>query len=403
MARPQPIVIPGGLSSKKTFTDVNVDVGALVRLFDSIRNKNIEARQQEEFPEQFGSVFEQQVPAAGPQLPAGGIEDVGIAQEGAELAPPPTAAVVPEDVQALGKLFASTPQGRAEGRQFATEALKAKLAPTKTGKREILKDAAGFQRFTDTGERVFPTVEKPAQETDAASEVQSSEMLPSGLVQIVRKNGDIELKKPTEADKILIEAAEKRGSKLQGLRAGEREEAKSASKQANKAFTSLSGLRKNISNLDKGITEIDRGAKTGAIEKRFPSIRAASVRLKQVQQDLGLDIIQNTTFGALSEGELELALDTALPTGLNETELRDWMVAKRDAQKKLMGYIEESAIFLGTPGNTIAKFLTQQKAKQQTSQPAAAVIETLPEGATQVGTSGGKKVFKVGDKTFIED
>lgn len=382
MARPQPIVVPGGLSSKKSFTDVNIDVGALVQLFEGIRQKNIEARRQQEFGEQFGSVFAQEVPAEGPQLPAGGIEEVGIAQEGAELAGAPTAQEIPENVQALGRLLAGTPQGRAQGRQVAIQELQRQITPAKEGKRQILKDAAGFQRYTDTQERVFPTVEKPAQEVEAASEVQSSEMLPSGLVQIVRKDGSIELKQPKAADKILIEAAEKRGAKLQGLRSGEREEAKSASKQANKAFTSLSGLRKNISNLDKGIAEIDKGAKTGVIEKRFPSVRAASVRLQQVQQDLGLDIIQNTTFGALSEGELNLALDTALPTGLNEAELREWMVAKRDSQKKLMAYIEESAIFLGTPGNSIAKFIQQQKAKQQTrgdTQPAAQDITTLSD------------------------
>jgi hypothetical protein len=164
MARPQPIVVPGGLSSSKSFTDVNVDVGALVQLFEGIRQRNIQKRQQAEFPEQFGSVFEQEVPAAGPQLPAGGIEQVGIAQEGAELGPEVTGLEVPENVQALGRLLAGTPQGRAQGRQIAIQELQRQITPAKEKERKIIKDAAGFQRFVDTGDRVFPTAEAPDKE-----------------------------------------------------------------------------------------------------------------------------------------------------------------------------------------------------------------------------------------------
>lgn len=194
----------------------------------------------------------------------------------------------------------------------------------------------------------------------AKSPVQSSKIMAGGLVQLVRKDGTTEVVSPDKAKIELVKVAEQRGAELQGLRAGERAEAKTASKVAADSFKGLSAIRKNIINMDEGIDLLDEGAKTGAIQSRLPSIRASSVKLDNLQGRLGLDVIGNTTFGALSESELKFALNTALPKGLNETELRQWLVDKRTAQNKLAEYLEEAAIFLGTPGNTIADFLTQK-------------------------------------------
>ena len=46
-----------------------------------------------------------------------------------------------------------------------------------------------------------------------------------------------------------------------------------------------------------------------------------------------------------------------MPTGLDGPELKGWLVRKRDAQAKLSDYLRESALFLTTPGNTIAMFM----------------------------------------------
>jgi len=59
---------------------------------------------------------------------------------------------------------------------------------------------------------------------------------------------------------------------------------------------------------------------------------------------------------------LKFALETALPKRMEPAALREWLVRKRDSQEKLSGYLEEAAIFLGTPGNTMPKFLEQKRA-----------------------------------------
>lgn len=131
-------------------------------------------------------------------------------------------------------------------------------------------------------------------------------------------------------------------------------------------FKAIQSINKNMLNLDRAITLLEGGAKTGAIERFLPSIRAASVELDQVRGELGLDVVSAVTFGALSAGELGLALGVALPTGLDEAELIDHLNRRKDAQSKLLEYYNEQIQFLsgkdeaGNP-NTIAKFLQSKR------------------------------------------
>ena len=164
MARPQPIIVPAlsqnveGPGRTQAAQSIGNLIGALI---GRQVQQGQERSQQEAFREAFSGLFPtEQVEAAGPRLPTGGIEQVGIAGEGAALEPPPTAEVVPPNIGVLAQLLSQTPQGRELGQQFAVK----QAFPTAPGKREITKDVAGFQRFVDSGERVFPGAEKPGKE-----------------------------------------------------------------------------------------------------------------------------------------------------------------------------------------------------------------------------------------------
>jgi hypothetical protein len=214
--------------------------------------------------------------------------------------------------------------------------------------------------------------------------VQSSKILDDGTVQLVRKSGAVEVKSPEAATKDLVKEAQRFGAELQGLRAGERKAADEAIKQSVEAFKKLAPIKKNIKNLTEGIRLIDEGAQTGVIAKRFPSIKSASQQLENLQGRLGLDIIADVTFGALSESELAFAKDTALPIGLEGEPLKEWLARKRDSQKVLAETLEEAALFLGEPGNTVPDYIRMKRAQQPaaapTAQPAA---QALPQGVTE--------------------
>jgi hypothetical protein len=128
-------------------------------------------------------------------------------------------------------------------------------------------------------------------------------------------------------------------------------------KMAGDAFAQVGKIRSNISNLDAVVDAIDNGARSGAIDNLIPNWSASSIALQNAQRVLGLDVVGSVTFGALSEGELSLALSTALPLQMDEPDLRKWALAKKAAQTKLSGYLQEQATFLSRPGNTLDQWL----------------------------------------------
>ena len=150
-------------------------------------------------------------------------------------------------------------------------------------------------------------------------------------------------------------------AKSKGIIKATEDAAKAAIKLSTGFFNKIEPIRQNLINIDDAIRLIDDGAATGPIISRLPSIRRASVELDTLQKKLGLDVIASTTFGALSEGEREFALSTALPSNLKGPDLKRWLQRKKIVQEKLINQLSDAATFLGTPGNTIADFIELQK------------------------------------------
>jgi len=169
-------------------------------------------------------------------------------------------------------------------------------------------------------------------------------------------------------------------AELGGKAAGVKKAAEQAIKVSGEAFERLGGVKENIINIDKAISAIDQGADTGFIADIFPSMTSASIKLDTIQKQLGLDVISGATFGALSEGERAFAVSSALPSTLNEGELRKWLVNKRVAQNKMIKQLTEAATYLGTPGNTIVGYIEQVNAEN--NQPTATIPDVSPEAAS---------------------
>ena len=217
-----------------------------------------------------------------------------------------------------------------------------------------------------------------------SEKVQSSKVTPDGTVILVMKNGTTkvtspqgeELKGQARAD--AIRASEQFGSDIQGERAQARGVGDLTAKQVGQAFTEVGKIKKNLGNIDEAIAAIDAGASTGVIASKLPNVTAASIQLANVRNQLGLDVIGSVTFGALSEGELNLALDTALPSTLSPKDLRVYLVNKKNAQTKLAGYLTQQATYLSKRGNTLAGWLEKvdnQATSGQSELPAGVTVK----------------------------
>jgi hypothetical protein len=140
----------------------------------------------------------------------------------------------------------------------------------------------------------------------------------------------------------------------------------SRAKAIDKGFDSIVKIDAGIGNIDRALSALDKGAGVGAVEKLWPSIKSASVELDNIRGRMALDVVGATTFGALSQGELELAKNVALPTGLDTAELKDHLIRKKDAQNKLRAYYNEQIQFLDQ-GGTVAGFLREKERGQGTT------------------------------------
>ena len=185
---------------------------------------------------------------------------------------------------------------------------------------------------------------------------------------------------PVERQRVIDEAVAA-GIQITSDKSGGRRAAVVSVNMSLDAFKEIGKSRKNLSNLreakrlltPKGVTYINSlgvevtgdGAKTGAIEGRLPNWKASTIALQNIQNNLGLDVIGSVTFGALSQGELELALETGLPTGMNEPELIDWIERKIVAQNKLNDYYNRQATFLSDGDKTIGDWLRVNKEQQE--------------------------------------
>lgn len=111
----------------------------------------------------------------------------------------------------------------------------------------------------------------------------------------------------------------------------------------------------------------------------FPSIKNSTILLDQSMKAMGLDIVGAVTFGALSKGELDLAIEVGMPN-LPPEALKKYLISKRAAQVKLQNEIRQAAVYLGTPGNTIAKYMKMMEDAGQYEKESKTI--TTSSGAT---------------------
>jgi hypothetical protein len=274
------------------------------------------------------------------------------------------------------RIDAAKNAGTPEAMQEA-QALEAELATLKANPINFATAQATLLRHADyiNDEQLKGLLDLAKQGKPGTADVQKAENIGGIAVVTTLTDGTVQIKDARTnevvtgpaADKLLEEASDIQ-ARMAGAKSGAAEEAKliaginfgrlaaaetemgaQAVKLGIDAFAQLGLVNANIANLDRAIQLVEEeGANTGVIANKLPSWSDATIELKNMQNTLGLDVIGATTFGALSESELDLALQTALPTNLREEALANWLRAKKAAQKKVAGYLTQKAEFFST-------------------------------------------------------
>jgi hypothetical protein len=246
-------------------------------------------------------------------------------------------------------------------------------------------DAALFA--ADGWVTVPPTGWKPPPDSVNAAEVKSSKILDSGVVvsilsdnTVTVRNGLGELLPEGQSRADAIKAAEERGIEIQGDRSQQRGLGDQASKIVFDSYDQMSKIRQNIDTLGDAKRALESGAQTGYFAQFLPDISRSATELASVRNRLGLEVVSSVTFGALSEAELNMALDTGLPESMDEDYLKGWVQERIDAKKKLLANLQEVTSFLAR-GNSIGDWMVEldkrATARQDEITPLATEISTM--------------------------
>lgn len=239
-----------------------------------------------------------------------------------------------------------------------------------TEKRETKEDALGVLRYVDDGSIVpgFEATTPPGSEAAIKTAV-DVKLYNNGMIFQQYSDGSIkrfdengEEVKGSENIAKWNETTREVGLNDPATAAANIANAKAASAEATKAYQTVNTVRKTISAYDEAITAIENGAFTSPakILNNFPTLTNAGADLDSARIALGLGVIQMTTFGALSRGELDLALESGVPKG-DKGQVIARLQQRKVAQIKYANALEEAAIYLGTSGNTIASYIKMQK------------------------------------------
>jgi hypothetical protein len=203
--------------------------------------------------------------------------------------------------------------------------------------------------------------------------VQTTQSFLNGTAILTLKNGERVVMRGTEiiTDKVEQDKAIKEANdfevEMKRREAGAGEVGKGITQKALKAFDQVPKIETNIDKLMRARQlVVDEGATSGVIQSQFPAWRASTIELRTLQRELGLDVVGSVTFGALSKGELDLALSTALPTNLDGPDLVEWLDRKVESQRRHLAYIKKAAAYLATDGATLAGWVIElEKNKQE--------------------------------------
>ena len=195
----------------------------------------------------------------------------------------------------------------------------------------------------------------------------------NGLVQYLTRDGTMVVKflnkvyTDPEEVKQLIDEANKFANKvalvagtqeatLEGLGEGKKSAFKIAAEKSKTASDAIGQLRANIRNYKEGIDAIDEGAQSGFFVQYLPNITQASQKLDNVVKRLGLDVIGSVTFGALSAGELAMAMSTAAPTNMQPEYLKRWFEERIKAKENLLKIQEDMVRVFGAGDKTLKDY-----------------------------------------------
>ncbi|MHC1628226.1 MAG: hypothetical protein ACXQTI_05300, partial [Candidatus Nezhaarchaeales archaeon] len=155
-------------------------------------------------------------------------------------------------------------------------------------------------------------------------------------------------------------------SDVAALKVSKEAEARNAAAAGEEAADRIAVMDSGIGVTSKIIAALDAGAVSGDMAQFSPTVKQASKELKHLQALAGLNVLQTTTFGSLSQEELKFALATAIPLNMDTEELKAYMKIKLAGQQKLRAlHLELNELYAAGNSKSKALIIMEKRRKDK--------------------------------------
>ena len=192
---------------------------------------------------------------------------------------------------------------------------------------------------------------------------------------IVRQNGRV-IKDPAEAAQ-LIREGQLADIDLARRKASATKEAELSVAQIQKVSNQIDIASTQIDRFDDAIELLEEGADATLYSTYTPNWlkSKATIEFDLLANQMGLDILSSTTFGALSEKELKLALETGMPRFTSNADALAYMKERKAADEALakeltffLDYLQKNEGRFQSRAKMEEAFTKKRKAEEKTRQ-----------------------------------
>jgi len=156
---------------------------------------------------------------------------------------------------------------------------------------------------------------------------------------------------------------------------------------AERTYESVTKIDQSVATIDSALDALADDANVGPIYDMLPTFKESTKRFQTASSRMGLDVVSSVKFGALSAGELKVAMSVAIPPGLTPASARTFLEDKKSSQLKLRGFLLDMADRSMSENKTPAEIMIEhakQRRKDKKNKPTSSAPKTSQSAADKL-------------------
>lgn len=129
------------------------------------------------------------------------------------------------------------------------------------------------------------------------------------------------------------------------------------------ANATKAATQSQIALYQQALTMLEQGAETGPVDQLLMSFRPQTVELLNLQKQIGLAALANTNLTPVSNVDLQIIMESAIPLGLDRPQAMDWVKRKIATLEKTNLYTDATIRYFDRPGASMSKWIDEGAAQ----------------------------------------